>query len=117
VSAAWCWLKREGGNYKFALPQPMRATRTIVSRENGGGRLSISLHSSVATQSTGYIRGRLVRTTRTVIHSGNALNHHLDRLDLKVEGNQGKDKALHDGAQRLNCGPDVVKLAFKSCTR
>jgi len=97
----------------------MRATQTIVGRENGGEGcpiLSIVI-LSVATPSTGYIRGRVVRTTRTVIHSGNALNHHLDGLDLEVEGNQGKDKALHDGAQRLNCGPDVVKLAFKSCTR
>jgi len=72
---------------------------------------------SVATASTGYIRGLVVRTSRTMIHNGNAPNHHLDRLDLKVEGNQGKDEALHNGAQRMNCGPDVVKLAFKSCTR
>ena len=35
---------------------------------------------------------------RTMTHGGNAPNAHLDRLDLEVKGNQGKDNALRGDA-------------------
>ena len=116
MPAAWGWLKREGGKYKDAMPQAVRHSNNRQPRKRRG--LCNSVHSrSVATPSTGYIHGRDVRTSRKVIHSGEAPSSHLDGLDLKVEGDQGKDKALQDGAQRGSCGPEVVKLAFRSCTR
>jgi len=49
---------------------------------------------------------------------GKSPNIHLDGLDFEVEGNQGKDEALQDDASvGENYGPDVAKLALRSCTR
>lgn len=125
--AACCWLKGEGGKYTTLrchrdIPRHSKETTSRVKAVHecpfairGYARPAqvIDIHGRGWSVSTSTEQNNVPQ--RQSSHRPYA--HLLDRLDLKVEGNQGKDKALHDGAQRKNCGPDVVKLTLRSCTR
>ena len=108
--------RRRRGLICSALAQAVPHPKTIFMDKNGIQGCTFAISD--------YTRHRLhTRSSGSVCYQNSCLRSqspgaHLDRLDFKVEGNQGKYEALRDDAQRRNRGLDgEKKLAFKSWTR